>query len=103
MLLKIKNGSKDFGGEILFEDIDFEIKSNEKVALIGRNGCGKTTLLKVINKEYDLDGGQLLIDNNISIGYLSQQAFKNEQLTVRESFDEVYRHILEIEQQLKSS
>lgn len=101
MLLKIKNGSKDFGGEILFEDIDFEIKSNEKVALIGRNGCGKTTLLKVINKEYDLDGGQLLIDNNISIGYLSQQAFKNEQLTVRESFDEVYRHILEIEQQLK--
>ncbi len=101
MLLKIKNGSKDFGGEILFEDIDFEIKSNEKVAVIGRNGCGKTTLLKIINKEFHLDKGQLIIDNNISIGYLSQQAFKDEQLTVRESFDEVYRHILDIEQKLK--
>lgn len=101
MLLKIKNGSKGFGDEILFEDIDFEIKSNEKVAIIGRNGCGKTTLLKIINKEYELDSGQLIIDGNISIGYLSQQAFKDEQMTVRESFAEVYKHILEIEQQLK--
>ncbi|MGI6608858.1 MAG: ABC-F family ATP-binding cassette domain-containing protein [Erysipelotrichaceae bacterium] len=101
MLLKIKNGSKDFGGEILFEDIDFEIKSNEKVAVIGRNGCGKTTLLKILNREYELDKGQLIIDSNISIGYLSQQAFDNEELTVKEAFDEVYRHILDIEQQLK--
>ncbi len=103
MLLKIKNGSKDFGGEILFKNIDFEIKSNEKVAVIGRNGCGKTTLLKIINKEYQLDEGQLIIDDNISIGYLSQQAFVDEQLTVKEAFDEVYRHILDIEKQLKKT
>lgn len=101
MLLKIKNGSKSFGGEILFEDVDFQIKSNEKIAVIGRNGCGKTTLLKIISGEYSLDQGQLTIDGNISIGYLSQQAFKDEQQTVRESFDEIYRHILEIEEQLK--
>ena len=101
MLLKIKNGCKDFGGEILFTDLDFEIKSNEKVAVIGRNGCGKTTLLKIINGDCKLDQGQLIIDNNISIGYLSQQAFEDENLTVRESFNEVYRHILDIEKNLK--
>ncbi|MDI9541245.1 MAG: ABC-F type ribosomal protection protein [Bacillota bacterium] len=101
MLLKIKNGCKDFGGEILFTDLDFEIKSNEKVAVIGRNGCGKTTLLKIINGDCKLDQGQLIIDNNISIGYLSQQAFEDENLTVRESFNEVYRHILDIEKELK--
>ncbi len=101
MLLKIKNGTKDFGGEILFEDIDFEIKSNEKIALIGRNGCGKTTLLKIINQEYQLDKGQLIIDNNISIGYLSQRAFVDEDMTVKEAFDEVYSHILDIQNQLK--
>lgn len=101
MLLKIKNGTKDFGGEILFEDIDFEIKSNEKIALIGRNGCGKTTLLKIINQEYQLDKGQLIIDNNISIGYLSQQAFVDEDMTIKEAFDEVYSHILDIQNQLK--
>ena len=47
MLLKINNGKKEFSGETLFENVDFEVKGTEKIAIVGRNGCGKTTLLKI--------------------------------------------------------
>ena len=47
MLLQVNNGTKDFRGEVLFEDINFEIKEGRKIAVIGRNGCGKTTLINL--------------------------------------------------------
>lgn len=50
-LLRINNLNKTFGGNVLFDNISLEINSNEKVALIGRNGVGKTTLIKMILNE----------------------------------------------------
>ena len=47
MKYQINKGSKGFGGNTLFENIQFEVRNNEKIALIGNNGCGKTTLLKI--------------------------------------------------------
>lgn len=100
MLLKINNGKKEFSGEALFENVNFEIKNNEKVAIIGRNGCGKTTLLKIIMGEEQLDGGTINIGSNVSVGLLSQKAFYDETLTVRQSFDEIYKHILDLKNKM---
>ncbi|MBQ7223128.1 MAG: ABC-F type ribosomal protection protein [Erysipelotrichaceae bacterium] len=100
MLLQVRNGTKDFAGEILFENIQFEIKENKKIAIIGRNGCGKTTLLKIISGLLPLDGGTLTKSANATIGYLAQMAFEDESLTVREEFNKVFAELLAIKQQL---
>lgn len=64
--------NKNFGFNKLLTDVSFEIKSNERVALIGSNGCGKTTTLKMINGEVEIDSGNIFIRKGATIGYLSQ-------------------------------
>ena len=103
MLLRIKGASKEFSGEYLFQNVDFEIKNNEKIAIIGRNGCGKTTFLKMINGTIPVDEGERYINNNVTVGTLSQTAFCDESLTVREEFDKLYQHVLDIERQMNET
>ena len=55
MLYKINNGAVRFGADTILQGINFEIRNTEKIAVVGRNGCGKTTLLKLIAGEVDLD------------------------------------------------
>ena len=55
MLYQICNGVVAFGAETILEDINFEIRDTEKIAIVGRNGCGKTTLLKLISGEIDVE------------------------------------------------
>ena len=100
MLVQINNGTKDFAGELLFENIHFEVKEGRKVAIIGRNGCGKTTLLKIISGLLPLDGGTVSIGNNVTVGMLSQQAFEDESITVQQEFDKVFASLLEIKKQM---
>ena len=100
MLLQVNNGTKDFAGEVLFEDIHFEIKEGKKVAIVGRNGCGKTTLLKVISGLLPLDKGNVVVSGNTTIGYLSQTAFEDETLTVRQEFDKVFAPLLKIKERM---
>ena len=64
--------NKHFGFNKLLTDISFEIKTNERVALIGSNGCGKTTTLKLIKGLIDIDSGNIFIRKGATIGYLSQ-------------------------------
>lgn len=64
--------NKNFGFNKLLTDVSFEIKTNERVALIGSNGCGKTTTLKMINGEVEIDSGNIFIRKGATIGYLSQ-------------------------------
>jgi ATP-binding cassette subfamily F protein 3 len=61
-----------FGGRILFEDVNFAINRGEKIGLIGRNGSGKSTFLKLILKEVQADYGEMDIPEGYKIGYLSQ-------------------------------
>ena len=57
MYFKISNGSISFDGNVLLEDINFQVNDNEKIGLVGRNGTGKTTLLKAIIGEVDIEDG----------------------------------------------
>ena len=61
MQLTIKNGSLDLSGEQILRHIDFEITDNSRIALVGRNGCGKTSLLKIISGEYSLTNGNITL------------------------------------------
>ncbi len=71
-MLSVNNLSKQFGPQILFEDINFSLSQSEKVGLVGRNGSGKTTLLKIILGKIAYDGGQIQFPRNYKLGHLEQ-------------------------------
>lgn len=71
-VLSIEHLSKAFDSEILFTDISFELKRGERVAIIGDNGSGKTTILKIINDLVKADAGTIRLGTNVEIGYYDQ-------------------------------
>lgn len=72
-VMQIEGLSKRFGSHLLFENVSFEIKRGEHVAVIGDNGTGKTTLLKIINELVPPDGGSIRLGANVEIGYYDQE------------------------------
>ncbi len=70
--LNISKLQKSFTGEIIFTDITFDIKTKERVGLVGPNGCGKTTLLKIISERETKDNGVVSFRKGASVGYLDQ-------------------------------
>ncbi|WP_034453032.1 ABC-F family ATP-binding cassette domain-containing protein [Butyrivibrio sp. AE2032] len=72
-VLTVEGLSKSFGNEKLFEGLDFEIKKGEHVAIIGDNGTGKTTLLKIINQAERMDAGKITLGVKVNIGYYDQE------------------------------
>lgn len=72
-VLSIEHLSKRFDSQVLFEDVNFEIKRGEHVAIIGDNGTGKTTLLKILNQVLDADGGTFTLGTKVNIGYYDQE------------------------------
>lgn len=102
------NVCKNFGNKKLLNDINLEIKTGEKIGLIGPNGCGKTTILKMIMKEENQTSGDIFIRKDATIGFLSQYPdVKLNDYLVKEilidSFDkvnELKRKLLEEEKKL---
>ena len=72
-VLTVEGLSKSFGSHKLFENVDFEIKRGEHVAIIGDNGTGKTTLLKILNEMLPADNGKFKLGTNVEIGYYDQE------------------------------
>ena len=107
MLYKITNGAVTLENKTILEEINFEIKNQEHVGLVGRNGCGKTTLLKAIIGEIELERG--LDDNDLvvtslgisKLGYIRQDAIMDENNTMLEEILKAYEDILEVERRLK--
>lgn len=85
--LQVDNLSKRFGEQVLFENISFGIGKNQKVALIAKNGMGKSTLLKIIANLEDAETGTVIFRNDISVGYLEQDPTLNPENTI---FEEVF-------------
>ena len=108
MRLVIEDGKIEFGGKTLIEHINFDVNNGDKIAVIGKNGCGKTSLLKVIQGELDLTfdssnlDGYINKSNDFTLGYLKQISFSNENLTLEETMLECYKDILKLEDKLKS-
>lgn len=100
MNYQINKGTVSYGANVVFEDLQLEIKNTEKIAVVGRNGCGKTTLLKVIMGELSLDKGTIYKMNGTRIGYLAQTVFKDDNKSVREDCMEVFEHLFELQEKI---
>ena len=72
MLYQISNGAVAFGDDVILHSIDFEIRNTEKIAIVGRNGCGKTTLLKSLLGLIPALGGGVEQGENLMVGYFEQ-------------------------------
>ncbi|MDQ0359720.1 ABC-F family ATP-binding cassette domain-containing protein [Breznakia pachnodae] len=101
MRYQISKGYKSFGAQEIFSNITFEVKDNEKVAIVGRNGCGKTTLLKIIANEESMDSGEIHKDKKISIGYLAQTSFFDENHSVEEEFEQIFEELHTLEKKME--
>ncbi|PEL83159.1 ribosomal protection-like ABC-F family protein [Bacillus wiedmannii] len=97
----MKEVSKGFAGHPLFNEANLHVRFQERAAIVGRNGTGKTTLLKLLLEEIKPDAGEIRIGSSVKIGYLSQHAYGNMKSNVLEAFREYVavtegeaRHIL---------
>ena len=93
--ISVKNLTKFFViGENLLEGLSFEIQEGERVAILGRNGCGKTTLLKILTGEMDYDDGEVFVNPNKRLGLISQIPRFPEGYTVEEVLRSAFQEIL---------
>lgn len=109
MIVKVQNGAVSFGANVVFSHIDFEVNMGEKIAVVGRNGCGKTSLLKLITGEYpcaDLDDGNrgsVIRAKDVTIGYLQQVQFDDESKTLLDEVKSVYSDIINTKAQMENA
>ena len=96
-LNKIK---KNYGFNDVLTDINFDVYTNDKIALVGLNGSGKSTILKLIYGIENPNSGNISIRNNISIGYLSQN-YENKDILVKNMLYENFKDVLKLEDEIK--
>src|SRR5574344_1324933 len=85
-IITVNGLTMDFGENLLFDNMNFEVQSGDHIGLIGVNGCGETTLFKLLTGEYTPSGGTIVINKNTVIGYMEQHVCRNLE---RSAYDEV--------------
>lgn len=101
ILLQLNDISKSFDGEDIFTNVDFEVKTGERIGVAGRNGAGKSTLMKIIAGVEDYDSGHISKIKNLKIGYLTQQMTLDSNATVFEEMSKPFEHIKNMELLIK--
>lgn len=99
-MLNVHNLSISFGGEYLFNEISFRLNGGDRVGLIGKNGAGKSTMLKILSGDQESDEGQIAKDKEIRIGFLKQDIDFVLGRTVIEEAQEAFTEIKKIERQI---
>lgn len=97
ILLQLNDISKSFDGEDIFTDVNFEVKTGERIGVVGRNGAGKSTLMKIIAGVENYDSGHISKIKNLTMSYLTQQMTLNSEATVFEEMSKPFEHIKKIE------
>ncbi len=102
MYLSLKNASVSFGGETLLQKLNFEVKNKEKVAVVGRNGCGKTTLLRILCGEQETEGedSAFSVTEGTVIGYLKQISFDDLQISLEDELEKAFGRLLKIKEEM---
>ncbi len=106
MRYQIRHAKVQYGGDVILEDVNFEIHDNEKIAVVDRNGCGKTTLLKLIagdltmsNSDSDEDCG-ITMAGRQEIGFLRQVNFIDTEVTVEEEIKKAFAPVFACEERM---
>ena len=102
IILSCKDICKSYGIRDVLKDITFSINDGDKVGIIGANGEGKSTLFKIITKEISQDSGEIFIDKNKTLGYLSQNLALHSDKNIYEETLSVFEELLNIEERLSS-
>lgn len=100
VLLSVQDVYKEFSGDKLFEPVSFIVRNHDRVAILGPNGTGKSTLIKMILGQVEETGGQIVIPKNITVGYLSQDVIEDNNHTLYEEALSVFKGLIEDEKKL---
>ncbi len=100
--IEVKQLSKMYGGNTVFHNINFTVKTGEKIGLIGANGCGKTTLMRILSNEESSDAGDIFKRKGIKCGYLAQIPSYPEETTVIEVLMEAFGEIGSLKHEMAS-
>ena len=109
MQLKIQNGVVELSGEPILSSVNIEINDNSRIAVVGRNGCGKTTLLKLISGEYSItkldsdEDSYFAVSGTPKINMLSQMTFKDDNVSLIDEIRSAYSEILSLKAQLEAA
>ena len=100
VIVELKSIEKSFGIEEVITDFDLSLQKGERIGLIGRNGTGKTTIFKILAGLEEPDSGEIIINNDIEIGLLSQQPDLSQRNTIFEECLEVFAKEIKLQQKL---
>ena len=100
IMISIEKLKVEFGGFVLFDDVSFVVNQKERIALAGKNGAGKSTMLKILAGLQSPSSGTVNVPKGISIGYLPQQMVLSDERTVREEAELAFEHIHEIDEEI---
>lgn len=99
-MISVNNLSVEFSSQLLFDNINYVINPKDKIALVGKNGAGKSTMLKIIAGLQKPTGGSVAVPADVTIGYLPQQMVLTDSLTVIEEVRKVFAHVREMHDRL---
>ncbi len=102
ILLQINKLEKSYDGEVIFSDVDFEVKTGERIAIVGRNGAGKTTLMKIIAGVESYDEGNISKGKQVTMGYLTQQMTLDSNDSVMNEMKKPFKDVINIEDKMKT-
>ncbi len=92
-MISVNNLSVEFSSQLLFDNINYVINPKDKIALVGKNGAGKSTMLKIIAGLQKPTGGNVVVPDGVTVGYLPQQMVLEDTLTVAEEVRKVFSHV----------
>lgn len=99
-MISVNNLSVEFSSQLLFDNINYVINPKDKIALVGKNGAGKSTMLKIIAGLQKPTGGSVAVPADVTIGYLPQQMVLTDSLTVIDEVRKVFAHVREMHDRL---
>lgn len=98
--LAVQQLDKYYGERALFTDLSFEVGDRDKIGLVGDNGCGKTTLLRILTGDETSDGGHVVVYRDTRIGYMEQHTCQQAERTLWEEVESVFAPVMAMEEEL---
>ena len=99
-IVTVSGLAMDFGEQKLFDNMSFEVQNDDRIGLIGVNGCGKTTLFKLLTGELTPSGGNIVINKNAAVGYMEQHVCRDPYISAYEEVLTVFAELMDYEAEL---